>query len=433
MKPKRSSMTGVSPTMPSKVAGATGPVAGCGVGRGSSRNAKPRAAMRRGRIRCASGKSATRNGSSGRGRSVRGARGSSRASISFSVSGLALGGPVRSHRCAIRDARVVPRGTRGTGLAPGEKILVAPCSRAAAPLHQPLRTVTEMTERQNSAACHLPPVGTNGPVACQREAAGVPGCRWSPRPRLRANSRMTLQASLLGAAWEFSHRFTVETVTAMACANSSWVSPSLLRSRRITSRASMFMHASPLRCPREGATRVPRAPREAAFETGLACARPSSMRRGVAGTLLLGALLRWAPRAWAGDASSPEDVLKRYLQAVKDEKFDQVYDLVSKNMRQGKDKEAYVKEQKAMMGYADVKIFSFTVYPGKVEGEKAQVPNILESQDRFVNTLGLTEYELYTLVRENGAWKVDSQLLLEPAQQAQWFPKGTKPKEVTPH
>jgi len=157
------------------------------------------------------------------------------------------------------------------------------------------------------------------------------------------------------------------------------------------------------------------------------------MRRGVAGTLLLGALLLWAPRAWTADASSPEDVLKRYLQAVKDEKFDQVYDLVSQAMRQGKDKEAYVKEQKAMMAYADVKIFAFTVYPGKVEGDKAQVPNVLESQDRFVNTLGLTEYELYTLVRENGVWKVDSQLLLEPAQQAKWFPKGTKPKDATPH
>ena len=30
-----------------------------------------------------------------------------------------VGGPVRSHRCAIRDARVVPRDTAGTGLGPG--------------------------------------------------------------------------------------------------------------------------------------------------------------------------------------------------------------------------------------------------------------------------------------------------------------------------
>src|SRR5262245_58877806 len=162
---------------------------------------------------------------------------------------------------------------------------------------------------------------------------------------------------------------------------------------------------------------------------------PRWMRRGVTGVLLLAALLLPGSRARASESSSPEEVLKRYLQAVKAEKFDQVYDLVSDAMRQGKDKEAYVKEQKAMMGYADVKIFDFTVYPGKIEGDKAQVPNVLESQDRFVNTLGLTEYELYTLVREDGGWKVDSQILVEPAEQAKWFPKQKpeKPKDSAPH
>ena len=63
------------------------------------------------------------------------------------------------------------------------------------------------------------------------------------------------------------------------------------------------------------------------------------------------------------------------------------------------------------------------MYPAKVEGEKALVPNVLESQDRFVNTLGLTEHELYTLVREDGAWRVDAQTLVEPPDQAKWFPK----------
>ena len=47
-------------------------------------------------------------------------------------------------------------------------------------------------------------------------------------------------------------------------------------------------------------------------------------------------------------------------------------------------------------------VFSFEVVPGKVEGEKAFVPNVLSSQDQFVNQLGLTEYELYTLVKEDG-------------------------------
>lgn len=138
-----------------------------------------------------------------------------------------------------------------------------------------------------------------------------------------------------------------------------------------------------------------------------------------------------ASGAWAADAGSPEDVLTRYLTAIKAEKFEDAYPLISKAMRQGKTKEVYVKESKTFMGFADVKIFDFTVGTGKVEGDKAQVPNILESQDRFANTLGLTEYELYTLVREDGGWKVDSQLLLEPSQVATWFPNA-KTKKTAP-
>jgi hypothetical protein len=102
-------------------------------------------------------------------------------------------------------------------------------------------------------------------------------------------------------------------------------------------------------------------------------------------------------------------------------------------MRQGKDKEVWIKEQQTLMAMADVKIFDFTVYPGKVSGETAQVPNVLESQDKFVNTLGLTEHELYTLVREDGAWKVDSQILLEQAEIAKWFPKKDAAKPAPSH
>jgi len=132
------------------------------------------------------------------------------------------------------------------------------------------------------------------------------------------------------------------------------------------------------------------------------------------------------------DPGSPEDVLMRYLRALKDGKPTEAYDLVSKAMRQGKDKDVWVKEEKAMMAMADVKIFDFTVYPGKVAGDRAQVPNILESQDKFVNTLGLTEHELYTLVREDGAWKVDSQILLEQAEIPKWFPAPKKDAKTPP-
>ena len=130
--------------------------------------------------------------------------------------------------------------------------------------------------------------------------------------------------------------------------------------------------------------------------------------------------------AGALEPGSPEDTLTRYLRALKDGKPDVVYDLSSKALRQGKDKEVWIKEQKAMMATADVKIFDFTVYPGKVSGDTAQVPNVLESQDKFVNTLGLTEHELYTLVREDGVWKVDSQILVEQAEIPKWFPARKK-------
>src|SRR5690348_6991909 len=121
---------------------------------------------------------------------------------------------------------------------------------------------------------------------------------------------------------------------------------------------------------------------------------------------------------------SPEDTVRRYLGALKSGDFDAAYDVVSKAMKQGKDREVWVKEQKTGMAFADVKIFEFDVGTGKVEGDVAHVPNVLSSQDRFVNQLGLTEYELYTLVREDGVWKVDRQVIVEPKDVAKWFPKA---------
>jgi hypothetical protein len=144
-------------------------------------------------------------------------------------------------------------------------------------------------------------------------------------------------------------------------------------------------------------------------------------RLGLAAVLCAGLLP--APHARADAPLTPEETVRRYLMGLKEGKFDQVYDLVSRAMRQNKDREVWVKEQQAGMAFADVKIFDIHVYPGKIEGEKAFVPNVLQSQDRFVNQLGLTEYELYTLVKEDGAWKVDQQVLVEPPDIPKWFPK----------
>lgn len=150
--------------------------------------------------------------------------------------------------------------------------------------------------------------------------------------------------------------------------------------------------------------------------------------------VVLGALGRAEPPGRAPQPETPEAVLGRYLAALKAERFDEVWELSSRAMRRGRDKTAYVKEAKALAEVADVKIFDFTVGKGTIEQDRARVPNILESQDRFVNTLGLTEYELYTLVREDGGWKVDSQILLEPHQVSTWFPeRGSEAKDRASH
>jgi hypothetical protein len=130
---------------------------------------------------------------------------------------------------------------------------------------------------------------------------------------------------------------------------------------------------------------------------------------------------------------TPEETVRRYLGALKAGKFDEAYDLVSKAMRQGKDREVWVKEQKTGMSFADVKIFDFEVHPGKIEGDLAYVPNVLSSQDRFVNQLGLTEYELYTLVKEDGTWRVDRQVIVEPGDVSKWFPPKAKAGEGVSH
>jgi hypothetical protein len=119
--------------------------------------------------------------------------------------------------------------------------------------------------------------------------------------------------------------------------------------------------------------------------------------------------------------TKPEDVVKQYLEALKTGKFADAYHHISKGMAGNKDAEAWAKEQKYIFQAGEVKIFKYDVYPGKIEGDVAKVPNILSSQDKFLNQLGADEYELYTLVKEGGDWKIDQQEIVEKSDQPKWF------------
>ncbi len=127
-------------------------------------------------------------------------------------------------------------------------------------------------------------------------------------------------------------------------------------------------------------------------------------------------------------ASAPEEVVRRYLEALRKEDFLSAYACVSKGMRRNKTREVWVAEVQALLRLSETTISAIRVFPGKIEGDKAFVPNLLHSKDKFINQLGLPEHELYTLVREAGAWKIDQQQLLEPSAQAKWFPADARDK-----
>jgi hypothetical protein len=151
---------------------------------------------------------------------------------------------------------------------------------------------------------------------------------------------------------------------------------------------------------------------------------------GTAALLVLGV-------AGAGRAENltPEETVRRYLTAVKNGKFTEAYDYVSKGMAQNKSREDWAKEQQWMMQASEAKIFDFHVYPGKIEGDKAHVPDLLSSQDKYLNQLGVEEHELYTLIREDGRWKIDQQQDVERDNIPKWFPPqaaGGTPGAGTP-
>lgn len=146
------------------------------------------------------------------------------------------------------------------------------------------------------------------------------------------------------------------------------------------------------------------------------------MRRLIS-LVITGFVLITAQRTVAAERT-PEETVKNYLTAVKAGNFADAYQYISKSMARNKTKDDWVKEQQWVMQMAEAKIFEFKVYPSKVQGEKAFVPNVLSSQDKYLNQLGVEEQELYTLIREDGSWKISQQEIVEREDLDKWFPPG---------
>jgi hypothetical protein len=148
----------------------------------------------------------------------------------------------------------------------------------------------------------------------------------------------------------------------------------------------------------------------------------------VRGLFLASVVLLMPYVASAATERTPEDTVRQYLKAMQDHRFDDAYDYVSTTLRGGKDRAEWAKEQQYIVQLGEVKIFGFKVYPAHVTGDKARVPNILKSQDKYLNQLGLDEYELYDLIKEDGQWRIDQQTLVEGSDRSEYFPDSESTK-----
>jgi len=118
----------------------------------------------------------------------------------------------------------------------------------------------------------------------------------------------------------------------------------------------------------------------------------------------------------------PKETVEKHLAALQDYLFADAFECISKDFIDGKTRQEWADATRELYSSASVKVIKFTLYPAKIEGDKAIVPNILNAKDIF-NKEGSIEHELYHLVKEDGVWKVDrQQLLFDDSEVHTWFP-----------
>ncbi|HIF51338.1 MAG TPA: DUF4878 domain-containing protein [Thiotrichaceae bacterium] len=118
---------------------------------------------------------------------------------------------------------------------------------------------------------------------------------------------------------------------------------------------------------------------------------------------------------------TPEQVVAHYLRAIKNYDFPEAHLYLTDEMTRGADAFNWSVEQKQIYKYAEVKVNGYKVYEAMIEGDKASVPNILSSRDKFLNKSGADEYEIYILIKINGYWTIDRQRLVNEKDKNKWF------------
>jgi hypothetical protein len=136
-------------------------------------------------------------------------------------------------------------------------------------------------------------------------------------------------------------------------------------------------------------------------------------------------------RVLAGECPSsdlPQNALTNYLEAMQERRFIDAFKFVSNSMTDGRSNMDWAELQDMFYTGGGVIIFGIDVRHAMATDSDidcvsaAIVPNVLKSRDNF-NNQGITEFELYTVVRIDGQWLVDSQeTLFDQPDVDKWFP-----------
>jgi hypothetical protein len=151
-------------------------------------------------------------------------------------------------------------------------------------------------------------------------------------------------------------------------------------------------------------------------------------------TTLLLAMASFAAHALdCAQEPGPREAVLAYGKAMQEKRFEDAYDHVSKTMTDGRPREEWAALQRKMFELGGVELQDPDVRRPRralVDGkcaDVAQVPNVLRAKD-VLNNQGSTEFEVYTVVFSDGAWRVDSQeTLFDEPRIREWFPDDEIP------
>lgn len=162
------------------------------------------------------------------------------------------------------------------------------------------------------------------------------------------------------------------------------------------------------------------------------------MKRIIVGVLLVAALAvggAYFNRTRCLGDPGPKRAVEGYLGAMKAQRFEDAYDFVTATMTDGKPRDEWAGVQRKLfqlgaveLGDLDVRAAHNTLKNPFLCADRSIVPNVLRAKDRF-NNQGSTEYEIYTVLKEGGAWKIDSQeTLFDEPKIHEWFPGEVIPE-----